>query len=123
MAAATSFARALAEGAAALDPAGAPSKCGHDADGECHTPGTALGLRVAAVFIILAGSAVGVFAPLALRRWGALAKDRSAFFVFKAFGAGVILATGLVHMFPGAIEMLTSECLGEWKWKGGESGW
>ena len=32
--------------------------------------------------------------------------------VLRSFGAGVILATGFVHMFPDASEALGSECLG-----------
>ena len=99
----------------------------------CSTPGNALALRIAAIFIVGCGSALGVFLPLLLsrvRRRGRastsalpsplLAKDRAAFFVFKAFGAGVILATGLVHMFPGAIGFLSSPCLGwpSFSWAG-----
>jgi len=99
----------------------------------CASPGNALALRIAAIFIVGLGSALGVFLPLILSRvrrarrgssgglaLPLLAKDRAAFFVFKAFGAGVILATGLVHMFPGAIGFLASPCLGwpSFSWAG-----
>jgi len=110
--------------------------CASAVEASCATPGDALALRIAAIFIVGLGSAIGVFLPLILSRVrrrrarvgaGAtastsplLAKDRAAFFVFKAFGAGVILATGLVHMFPGAIGFLASPCLGwpSFSWAG-----
>jgi len=79
-----------------------------------------LHLRVAAAFIVGAGSALGVFLPLLLQRWRAFSRERTAFFVLKAFGAGVILATGLVHMMPTASDYLTNACLGwpEFPWTG-----
>ena len=33
------------------------------------------------------------------------------FLSVKAFGAGVILATGFVHMFPDAMNSFTNPCL------------
>jgi L-asparagine transporter-like permease len=81
-------------------------------------PRGALDLRVAAIFIIAIGSALGVFLPLLLQRWRAFDKNRAPFFVLKAFGAGVILATGVVHMYPAASSALASPCLGwpEFPW-------
>lgn len=81
-------------------------------------PRAALDLRVAAIFIIAVGSALGVFLPLLLQRWRAFDKNRAPFFVLKAFGAGVILATGVVHMYPAASSALASPCLGwpEFPW-------
>ena len=35
------------------------------------------------------------------------------FFMLKAFGAGVILATGFIHMWPDANESFSNSCLGE----------
>ena len=88
---------------------GAPVDCS-SVDGVA--PAAALTIRVAAIFIIFAASAAGVFLPSLLSRWRPFARGRAAFFVLKAFGAGVILATGLVHMMPAAIEYLTNECTG-----------
>ena len=34
------------------------------------------------------------------------------FFMLKAFGAGVILATGFIHMWPDANEAFSNSCLG-----------
>ena len=81
-------------------------------------PRAALALRVAAIFIIAAGSAFGMFLPLLLQRWRAFDKNKAPFFVLKAFGAGVILATGVIHMYPAASSALTSPCLGwpEFPW-------
>lgn len=42
-----------------------------------------------------------------------LRPESNAFFVIKAFAAGVILATALIHILPNAFERLTSPCLGE----------
>ena len=81
-------------------------------------PRAALDLRVAAIFIIAVGSALGMFLPLLLQRWRAFDKNRAQFFVLKAFGAGVILATGVIHMYPAASSALASPCLGwpEFPW-------
>ena len=35
------------------------------------------------------------------------------FFMLKAFGAGVILATGFIHMWPDANSSFSNSCLGE----------
>ena len=43
-------------------------------------------------------------------RW--FATDSAAFVVGRAFAAGVVLATGFVHLFPDAYENLTDPCLG-----------
>ena len=34
------------------------------------------------------------------------------FFMLKAFGAGVILATGFIHMWPDANDAFSNACLG-----------
>lgn len=80
----------------------------------------ALDLRIAAIFIIAFGSALGMFLPMLLQRWRAFDKNRAPFFVLKAFGAGVILATGVIHMYPAAAASLSSPCLGwpEFPWAG-----
>jgi solute carrier family 39 (zinc transporter), member 1/2/3 len=125
---------------AGLEGADLAAACAAALADSCSTPGNALALRIASIFIVGFCSALGVYLPLVLSRvrgrgrrgrGGAatnaappptplLAKDRAAFFVFKAFGAGVILATGLVHMFPGAIGFLASPCLGwpSFSWAG-----
>ena len=41
------------------------------------------------------------------------ATGSTMFFMLKAFGAGVILATGFIHMWPDANESFSNSCLGE----------
>ena len=100
------------------DPVALAARCAAEAAADPAT--AALSLRIAAVFIICAASAIGVFLPLALSRSRPFARGRVSFFVLKAFGAGVILATGLVHMMPASLEALGNECAG---WPGDEFPW
>ena len=54
----------------------------------------------------------GVSLPLLSKRVRWFATDSAAFVVGRAFAAGVVLATGFVHLFPDAMENLTNPCLG-----------
>lgn len=67
-------------------------------------------LHIGAIFIIFATSVAGATLPLIVRRF-ATNIDNIYFSCGKLFGAGVILATGFIHMFPGADKNLTSPCL------------
>jgi hypothetical protein len=51
-------------------------------------------LRIISIVVILVASFVGVIAPEILRRLG-LNREHSLFFIVKAFGAGIILSTGI----------------------------
>ncbi|XP_078158955.1 zinc transporter 5-like isoform X2 [Carex rostrata] len=74
-------------------------------------------LHIVAIFAILAASTIGCSIP-ALGRWfPAISPEKDYFFLIKAFAAGVILATGFIHILPDAIEKLTSPCLPESPWK------
>ncbi|CAN6865108.1 unnamed protein product [Brassica oleracea] len=67
-----------------------------------------LNYKIGAVFSIFLAGVFGVCLPI----FGL--KSDSKFFLFvKAFAAGVILATGFVHILPDAIDSLTSPCIGE----------
>ncbi|KAK1563254.1 hypothetical protein Q3G72_024866 [Acer saccharum] len=46
----------------------------------------------------------------------ALSPEKNIFFIIKAFAAGVILATGFIHVLPDAFDNLTSPCLNENPW-------
>ena len=74
-----------------------------------------LGIRLAGLFAILATSALGGFLPLVLK-----SRNLSAsFFLGTCFAAGVVLATGFVHVLPDAVSSLTDPCLGfssEYPW-------
>ena len=92
-----------------------------DDDGGCGAGGAAApgdrarakALKIAAFFSILVCGALGCCLPVLGRRVPALRADGDVFFLVKAFAAGVILATGFIHILPDAFEKLTSECLPE----------
>lgn len=90
--------------------------CSCDSTGGGDTKNVVLKYKVAAIFAILFASAVGVCIPLLARVIPAIGPDRDAFFVVKAFAAGVILATGLIHVLPDAFDSLTSPCLDQNPW-------
>ncbi|OAY76870.1 Zinc transporter 8 [Ananas comosus] len=46
-----------------------------------------------------------------------LRPETDVFFVVKAFAAGVILATGFIHILPDAFDKLTSSCLPDSPWQ------
>lgn len=76
----------------------------------------ALKYKVIAIASILVAGAFGVSLPLLGKKVPALRPENDNFFMIKAFAAGVILATGFVHILPDAINNLTSPCLGENPW-------
>lgn len=96
---------------AADDDCGSPESAAHDR-------ARAKPLKIAAFFSILVCGALGCSLPVLGRRVPALRPDGDIFFLVKAFAAGVILATGFIHILPDAFENLTSPCLpdsGPWK--------
>ncbi|KAE9455569.1 hypothetical protein C3L33_12559, partial [Rhododendron williamsianum] len=76
----------------------------------------ALKYKLIAIASILLAGAVGVSLPTLGKIFPALSPENDFFFVVKAFAAGVIFATGCVHVLPDAFELLTSPCLGESPW-------
>ncbi|KAM0822373.1 hypothetical protein ACQ4PT_062056 [Festuca glaucescens] len=72
----------------------------------------ALRLKFVAIASILAAGAAGVLVPVLGRSSAALRPDGDVFFAVKAFAAGVILATGMVHILPAAFDALGSPCGG-----------
>ncbi|KAI5481464.1 zip-like iron-zinc transporter [Pseudohyphozyma bogoriensis] len=70
------------------------------------TPTTRLGLRIAAIFVILITSMMGTFFPIAAKRitWLRHRVPGELFEFAKYFGSGVILATGLVHLLEPAAD-------------------
>ncbi|KAL3753182.1 hypothetical protein ACJRO7_000565 [Eucalyptus globulus] len=76
----------------------------------------ALKYKVGAIAAILLAGAVGVCIPLLGKVVPALRPEKDVFFLVKAFAAGVILATGLIHVLPDAFDSLTSPCLDENPW-------
>ncbi|WOL06346.1 zinc transporter 8-like [Canna indica] len=77
----------------------------------------ALPLKLAAIFSILVCGGIGVVIPI-LSKWiPFLHPDKDVFFMVKAFAAGVILATGFIHILPDAFENLSSPCLDPKPWE------
>ncbi|XP_062089721.1 zinc transporter 1-like [Humulus lupulus] len=76
----------------------------------------ALKFKIGAIASILFAGAVGVSLPLIGDRIPALRPENDIFFMIKAFAAGVILATGFIHILPDAFDDLSSPCLPEYPW-------
>ncbi|CAI9090474.1 OLC1v1025252C1 [Oldenlandia corymbosa var. corymbosa] len=89
--------------------------CGTGA--EDHNKGLALKYKYSAIASIFLASLIGVCIPiLGKNTVPALSTESNLFFVVKSFAAGVILATGFIHVLPDAFESLTSPCLPENPW-------
>ena len=76
----------------------------------------ALKYKLGSIACILVASAVGVCIPLLGKKVPALRPENDIFFIIKAFAAGVILATGFIHILPDAFSDLTSPCLNQNPW-------
>ncbi|XP_020090363.1 zinc transporter 7-like [Ananas comosus] len=85
----------------------------------CRDDAPALRLKLAAMAAILVSGMVGVAIPLAAgRKRRRLLSTESGFFALaKAFAAGVILATGFIHMLHDAEAALTDPCLPRFPWR------
>ncbi|CAL5358023.1 unnamed protein product [Camellia sinensis] len=73
--------------------------------------------KFAAIASILVAGAIGVCLPVLGRSVPALRPEKDVFFIIKAFAAGVILATGFIHVLPDAFDHLTSPCLTGEAWQ------
>lgn len=82
----------------------------------CRDDSYALTLKYIAIGSILIAGACGVAIPLVGKKRRFLRTDSNLFVTTKAFAAGVILATGFVHMLPDATEALNDSCLPEFPW-------
>nr|XP_018625401.1 zinc transporter 5-like isoform X2 [Nicotiana tomentosiformis] len=72
----------------------------------------ALAYKLVAIASILCASALGIVIPILLNNFKSLQNDYSSLnFLIKAFAAGVILATGFIHILPDAFQSLTNPCL------------
>ncbi|XP_048431570.1 zinc transporter 8-like [Pyrus x bretschneideri] len=76
----------------------------------------ALKYKIGAIASILVAGALGVGIPILGKTIPDLHPDRNIFFIIKAFAAGVILATGFIHVLPDAFESLTDPALKENPW-------
>ncbi|KAG9439522.1 hypothetical protein H6P81_019687 [Aristolochia fimbriata] len=83
---------------------------------ECNNKSAALRLKIIAIISILITSMIGVCLPLFSKSIPALRPDRDLFVIVKAFAAGIILATGFMHVLPDSFDMLWSDCLVQNPW-------
>lgn len=82
----------------------------------CRNESEAFSLKMVAIASILIAGVAGVSIPLVGKNRRFLRTDSNPFFAAKAFAAGVILATGFVHMLPDATSSLTDDCLPKIPW-------
>lgn len=75
-----------------------------------------MSLKIIAIVSILVTSMIGVCLPLVTRSVPALHPDGNLFVIVKSFAAGIILATGFMHVLPDSFDMLRSNCLKENPW-------
>lgn len=92
------------------------AECTCDEEDQERDKSKALRYKIAALISILVASAIGVCIPLLGKVIPALSPEKNIFFIIKAFAAGVILATGFIHILPDAFENLTSPCLNKYPW-------
>ncbi|KAF7824409.1 Zinc transporter 1 [Senna tora] len=72
--------------------------------------------KIGSIASILIAGALGVSLPLVSKRIPILRPESDIFFMVKAFAAGVILATGFIHILPDAMDTLSSPCLADYPW-------
>lgn len=92
------------------------SECEAESNNSCNNKAKALPLKIIAIVSILVTSMIGVSSPLVTRSIPALHPDRNLFVIVKAFAAGIILATGFMHVLPDSFDMLSSSCLADNPW-------
>ncbi|GMY35052.1 zinc transporter 5-like [Fagus crenata] len=93
------------------------SKCTCESQEEDRNTSQALKYKLFAITLILLASALGVCLPFLVKKLRFLNPERDIYFLIKAFAAGVILATGFIHVLPDAYQSLTSPCLSENPWR------
>lgn len=95
----------------------ATASCADSEADVCRDDAAALRLKMVAMVAILLAGVTGVAIPLVGRKRRFLSTDGSLFVFAKAFAAGVILATGFVHMLHDAQSALADPCLPESPWR------
>ncbi|KAI4294952.1 hypothetical protein MLD38_040765 [Melastoma candidum] len=96
-------------------PPGSMGECTCDPGDLGSNTGT-LNYKIAALLSILVASLVGVCLPMLGKLFPSVSPEKDTFFIVKAFAAGVILATGFIHVLPDAFDKLTSPCLSQNPW-------
>jgi zinc transporter 1/2/3 len=68
-------------------------------------------IHIAGLFVILCGGFLGAFLPVASKHYPWLRIPNMVLQLGRAFGTGVVIATGFVHMMPPALGNLSNSCL------------
>ncbi|KAF9614179.1 hypothetical protein IFM89_015687 [Coptis chinensis] len=92
------------------------TSCSNGDSDKCRDDSLALALKLIAISAILVCGILGISLPLVGKNRKFLKTDGNFFFAMKAFAAGVILATGYVHMLSDGSAALTAPCLGGSLW-------
>jgi zinc transporter 1/2/3 len=92
-------------------------KCESQEEDRDNSEAQALKYKLIGMASILLASALGVSLPLLVKKITFLHPEKDVYFLIKAFAAGVILATGFIHVLPDAYESLRSPCLSENPWR------
>ncbi|KAK7351273.1 hypothetical protein VNO77_10593 [Canavalia gladiata] len=92
------------------------STCGATDSELCRDDSAAFVLKFVAMASILLSGMAGIAIPLIGKHRRFLRTDSNLFVAAKAFAAGVILATGFVHMLSDASEALNHPCLPSYPW-------
>ena len=93
------------------------ASCSSESNSDCRDETMAFHLKMIAILSILFAGALGIALPLLGRKLMSLNTDGPYFLLVKAFAAGVILATGFVHILPDASDALTDSCLPDYPWQ------
>ncbi|MED6211289.1 hypothetical protein PIB30_072278 [Stylosanthes scabra] len=76
----------------------------------------ALKYKLIAMATTLVASIIGVCLPIMAKNYRYLNPENDLYLLVKSFAAGVILATGFIHILHDAFENLTSPCISEKPW-------
>ncbi|KAK6912821.1 Zinc/iron permease, partial [Dillenia turbinata] len=94
------------------------TSCGEsELEASCRDESEASVLKFIAIASILTAGIIGIAIPLVGKKRKFLKTDGNLFYAAKAFAAGVILATGFVHMLTDGSDALTDSCLPAWPWQ------
>jgi hypothetical protein len=88
-----------------------PAACDTAIDIDARDSALAFQLKITGVVSIFVAGLLGVSIPFIGKGLRFLSSESNVFFVSRAFAAGVILATGFVHILPEGVEALQNPCL------------
>ncbi|ORY18251.1 ZIP zinc transporter-domain-containing protein [Clohesyomyces aquaticus] len=75
-------------------------------------------LRIGLLFVILATSVIGVFAPTLAASFTKMSQQSVVFVALKQFGTGIVISTAFIHLYTHAELTFKNECLGALTYEG-----